>query len=190
MTSPLFYPTTENLVCSPTVMRMMIMMMSSQRHKMGSSSIWERERGGEERERGPGLNGALWERQWAHWAVTQRTLTHRSCQRVWKHPHWATMANFIAPLGPLWIHTYNGRIQIRCSVIREIQHTTFLQCLHPFGQQQMAWSELHWTCTSCVASQVGHPAGLKGVTGVTWKLFYLPGSASLLQVNANGVMQI
>lgn len=43
MTSLLFYPTTENLVCSPTVM--MTMMMSSQRHKMGSSSIWER--GGE-----------------------------------------------------------------------------------------------------------------------------------------------
>lgn len=43
MTSLLFYPTTENLVCSPTVM--LTMMMSSQRHKMGSSSIWER--GGE-----------------------------------------------------------------------------------------------------------------------------------------------
>lgn len=90
------------------------------------------------REGGPRLNGALWERQWAHWAVTQRTLTHTSCQRVWKHPHWATMANFIASLGPLWIHTHNERARIRCSVIREIQNTKFLQCLCPFDWQQMA----------------------------------------------------
>lgn len=29
-----------------------------------------------ERERGPQLKGALWERQWAHWAVTQNTNSH------------------------------------------------------------------------------------------------------------------
>lgn len=34
------------------------------------------ESGRGERERGPQLNGALWERQWAHWAATQNTNSH------------------------------------------------------------------------------------------------------------------